>query len=63
MEAPLTVTTMTIFNNNNTRMKVFPFFDAAQVSRIIGAINRAIMDETSLAKTLTTMYSCTRLST
>ena len=54
---------MTIFNNNNTRLLVFPFFDAAHVSRIIGAINRAIMDETSLAKTLTTMYSCTRLST
>lgn len=54
---------MTIFNNNNTRMMVFPFFDAAQVSRIIGAINRAIMDETSLAKTLATMCSFAPLLT
>lgn len=51
----MTVTAMTIFNNNNTRMMVFPFFDSIQISRIISVINQAIKDELCLSTIISTM--------
>lgn len=52
----MTVTAMTIFNNNNTRMMVFPFFDSIQITRIISLINQVIKDELCLSTIISTMY-------
>ena len=51
----MTITKMTIFNNNNTRMFIFPFFNSGQISHIIESTNYAIKDEMSLPAIITKM--------
>ena len=45
----MTVTTLRIYNNNNTRMTVFPYFSSEQLSRIIITLNQVILHETELS--------------
>lgn len=45
----MTVTTLRIYNNNNTRMTVFPYFSSGQLSRIITTINNMIINDTELS--------------
>ena len=52
----MTVTTIRIYNNNNTRMTVFPYFSSEQLSRIITTLNQVIFHETELSIILTKMY-------
>ena len=50
----MTVTTLRIYNNNNTRMTVFPYFSSEQLSRIITTLNQVIFHEIELSKGLST---------
>lgn len=51
----MTVTTLRIYNNNNTRMTVFPYFSSDQLSRVIYILNQLIVDDTELATLLSKM--------
>ena len=52
----MTVTTLRIYNNNNTRMTVFPYFSSEQLSRIIITLNQVILHETELSIILNKMF-------
>ena len=52
----MTVTTLRIYNNNNTRMTVFPYLASEQLSRIIITLNQVILHETELSIILNKMF-------
>lgn len=54
----MTVTILRIYNNNNTRMTVFPYFSSEQLSRIITTINFMIINDTELSVIIEKMQFC-----
>lgn len=52
----MTVTTLRIYNNNNTRMTVFPYFSSEQLSRVIVTLNQMIQNETNLSTIITKLF-------
>lgn len=52
----MTVTTLRIYNNNNTRMTVFPYFSSEQLSRVIMTLNQMIQNETNLSTIITKLF-------